>query len=128
MAKTKLLPSNGHKVPSRKEPRGTKAERRNRWRMPAIITARQQLVLRLRFARDHRAATHEEVAEAMGVSRDAVRRLERVALRRLRLDAVNPFANCVVRKRARPTTRADSEERSPLGRRSSEPRRRTAQH
>lgn len=61
----------------------------NNQHMLQILTARQERVLLLRFAQSA-AATPEEVAEAMGVSREAVRRLERDALRRLRLDALNP--------------------------------------
>ena len=62
--------------------------------MPAILTARQQLVLRLRFGPDRSVATHAQVAETMGVSRETVRRLERNALRRLRVESVDPSVDC----------------------------------
>ncbi len=66
----------------------TRGPRHNR-HMTQILTARQERVLLLRFAQGA-AAPPEKVAEAMGVSREVVRRLERDALRRLRLDALNP--------------------------------------
>ncbi len=56
------------------------------------LTSQELLLLHLRYGRDDRAATQPEVAEALGVSLHAVRRMEREVLRQLRLSACNPLA------------------------------------
>ena len=90
MAKSNLCSRNRNKLSSPERAPATTPDHRNNRHMPQILTARQERVLLLRFAQGAAAATPEEVAQAMGVSREAVQHLERNALRRLRLDALNP--------------------------------------
>ena len=54
-----------------------------------ILTAQQELVLLLRFGQAHRPATEQQVAQALGLSVRMVRRIERQALRRLRLGTLD---------------------------------------
>jgi DNA-directed RNA polymerase sigma subunit (sigma70/sigma32) len=54
-----------------------------------ILTTRQELVLLLRFGQGRRPATAQEVAQALGLSVHMVRRVEREALRRLRLSTLD---------------------------------------
>jgi DNA-directed RNA polymerase sigma subunit (sigma70/sigma32) len=53
------------------------------------LTAQQELVLLLRFGQKRRPAPEQLVAQVLGLSVRGVRRIEREALRRLRLDALD---------------------------------------
>ncbi|MFI5396981.1 MAG: sigma factor-like helix-turn-helix DNA-binding protein [Candidatus Binatia bacterium] len=56
------------------------------------LSPRQELVLLLRFGQGRRPSTHEQVANALGISPRTVERLENEALRQLRLSAVDPLS------------------------------------
>ena len=58
-----------------------------------VLAAREELVLRLRFGSARQATTREEVAREIGVSTATVRRIEQVALRKLRLSALGPISS-----------------------------------
>ena len=57
------------------------------------LAAREELVLRLRFGSAQQAHTRAEVAREIGVSTATVRRIEQVALRKLRLSALGPISS-----------------------------------
>ena len=57
-------------------------------RNPKNLTAQKELVLRLRFGQG-RPATIQEVADALGLPLRTTRRIEREALRRLRLSMLD---------------------------------------
>lgn len=57
-----------------------------------VLAAREELVLRLRFGSARPAQTREEVAREIGVSTATVRRIEHVALRKLRQSALGPVS------------------------------------
>lgn len=59
----------------------------------AILGAREELVLKLRFGGVRKGHTRKEVARRLGVSDDTVQRIERRALRKLRQSALGPVAN-----------------------------------
>ncbi len=95
MAKSNVPSPNRNKRLAVARAPATRPEPRHNRHLPQILTARQERVLLLRFAQGAAAAPPEKVAKAMGVSREAVQRLERDALRRLRLDALNPTVKWV---------------------------------
>jgi DNA-directed RNA polymerase sigma subunit (sigma70/sigma32) len=55
-----------------------------------ILEASEALVLQLRFGTVRRAQSRDDVARFLGVSDRTVRRIERRALRKLRMDALGP--------------------------------------
>ena len=57
-----------------------------------ILEAREELVLRLRFGDARTAHTRQEVARLLSVSDGTVRRIERDALRKLRMSALGPVS------------------------------------
>ena len=57
-----------------------------------MLTQEETAVLRLRFDHPERIATREEVAGLLGLPLPAMRRIERRALRKLRLIAIGPLA------------------------------------
>jgi DNA-binding NarL/FixJ family response regulator len=59
-------------------------------RVKQILEAREELVLRLRFASVRRPQSRSQVARFLGLSDRTVRCIERQALRKLRLDALGP--------------------------------------
>jgi DNA-directed RNA polymerase sigma subunit (sigma70/sigma32) len=59
--------------------------------MPTL-TEQETVVLQLRFGHTRRVAPPHEVAALLGLSLSTVRRIERRALRRLRLSALGPVA------------------------------------
>ena len=54
------------------------------------LAPREELVLRLRFGRVCEAHTRHQVAQLLKVSDTTVRRIERQAMRKLRLSALGP--------------------------------------
>jgi len=65
--------------------------RQGRTTMP-MLTETEKAVLRLRFENPRRVATLQEVAGLMDMPVRTVRRIERHALRKLRLSALGPVA------------------------------------
>jgi DNA-directed RNA polymerase sigma subunit (sigma70/sigma32) len=63
-----------------------------RRRVMEILGVREELVLRLRFGNARTAQTRQAVARLLGVSDGTVRRIEREALRKLRLSALGPIS------------------------------------
>jgi DNA-directed RNA polymerase sigma subunit (sigma70/sigma32) len=57
------------------------------------LTAKQELVLGLRFGQKGRPATIQEVADALGLTVGTTRRIEGEVLRRLRLSALDSVAS-----------------------------------
>ncbi len=56
------------------------------------LTSQELLLLYLRYGQESGSATQPQVAEALGLSLDTVRQMEREALRQLRLSACDPLA------------------------------------
>jgi DNA-directed RNA polymerase sigma subunit (sigma70/sigma32) len=55
------------------------------------LSHQQELVLLLRFGQGSLPATHEQVADALGISPRAVEQIENEALRLLRQSAIGPL-------------------------------------
>jgi DNA-directed RNA polymerase sigma subunit (sigma70/sigma32) len=68
---------------------GLRALRRG---MMEILETREELVLRLRFGDARTAQTRAAVARVLGVSAGRLRRIERQALRKLRMSALGPLS------------------------------------
>ncbi len=60
--------------------------------MMEILAPREELVLQLRFGSARVAQTREQIAALLKVSGATVRRIERQALRKLRLSALGPIS------------------------------------
>ena len=58
----------------------------------AGLSHQQELVLLLRFGQGARPATHEQVADALGLSPRAVEQIEHEALQLLRQSAIDPLS------------------------------------
>ena len=71
----------------------TRVPRRRQKGAAAVLTDKEKAVLRLLFEDPRRVATPQEVAGLLGMPLRTLRRIERLALRKLRLSALGPVAH-----------------------------------